>query len=500
MFSPLNADGVINPHRHGPNALGRIDLIAACGLAIVIAYLVATENLNWVPFALGGVIGLVVLLMRWPDGALIGLLVAGSIPRWFMPVSTWNAKPEHIVAAACGGILLFRIFAKMHTWQPLEKLDLLLLAFLAVNYISSFWFSPERASTLRWALLQTLAASPFFLIRQLVTTKEQFARVMKWWLFVGALEATFGLLCYFSHVLFGTGVGITLFFYIGFIPGVHGSLWEPNIFGSYCTCFAVMYLFYYLHDKSKKTWYMVAFALSTVGLLLSLARQAWVCLIVVGGGVFLYSLRRSRGQKKKKRQWKRLVFSIAGVLLAFAVALTAMRGLSDRLTTLSVSEAAEDPTVVRRAGLVTLALQDIEQHPIVGMGSSSFQLLYLGEDDSYQGVGQAWLGSLFFRVVHDTGIIGMVLLGWFIVNLGRRAWRVLAVQDATTTAVGALLAGAIVMVIAYQLTDASTLAFTWIHLGLLAAGVHIAEISSTVSRARVDGPSRSYSTVPQTTT
>jgi hypothetical protein len=392
-----------------------------------------------------------------------------------MPVSTWNAKPEHIVAAACGGILLFRICAKIHTWQPLEKLDLLLLAFLAVNYVSSFLYSPEPASTLRWALLQTLAASPFFLIRQLVTTKEQLVRVMKWWLWVGTLEATFGIACYFSHLVFGTGVGVTLFFYIGFIPGVHGSLWEPNIFGSYCTCFAVMNLFYYLADKKKKTWHMAAFALSTVGLLLSLARQAWVCLILVGGGVLVYNLRRNKAHDKKKMPWKRLAFSAAGILLALAVSLTAMRGLSDRLITLSVSEAAEDPTVVRRAGLVALALQDIEQHPIVGMGSSSFQLLYLGEDDSYQGVGQAWLGSLFFRVVHDTGIIGMALFGWFIVDLGRRAWRARLTQDATSTAVGALLAGAIVMVIAYQLTDASTLAFTWIHLGLLAAGVGIAE-------------------------
>src|ERR1700722_5951556 len=499
MFSQLDANSVIHPRRHGPSALGRADLIAACGFAIVIAYLIATENLNWMPFVLAGVIGLVVLLVRWPDGALVGLLVAGSVPRWFMPVSTWNAKPEHLVAAACGGILLFRICAKIHSWQPLEKLDLLLLAFLAMNYVSSLLFSPEPSSTLRWALLQTLAASPFFLIRQLVATKEKFVRVMNWWLWVGAIEATFGIVCYFSHILFGTGVGVTLFFYIGFIPGVHGSLWEPNIFGSYCTCFAVMNLFYYLADKKKKTWHMAAFALSTVGLLLSLARQAWVCLILVGGAVLLYNLRRDKAHSKKKMQWKRLAFSIAGVLLALAVALTAMRGLSDRLTTLSVSEAAEDPTVVRRAGLVALALQDIEQHPIVGMGSSSFQLLYLGEDDSYQGVGQAWLGSLFFRVVHDTGIIGMALLGWFIVNLGRRAWRVLSVHDATSTAVGALLAGAIVMVIAYQLTDASTLAFTWIHLGLLAAGVRIAEKSSAISGLSVQRPPRSAGTVPQDT-
>jgi hypothetical protein len=231
---------------------------------------------------------------------------------------------------------------------------------------------------------------------------------------------------------------------------------------------------------------MGGFALSTVGLLLSLARQAWVCLIFVGGAVVLYSLRGTKAGNVKeahtnKIQWKRLAFIGTGILIALVIALAAMRDLSGRLATLSVSEAADDPTVVRRAGLIALAIDDIQRHPLVGLGTSSFQLLYLGDDDSYQGVGQAWLGSLFFRVVHDTGVVGMVLLGWFILNLARRAWRILLLRKSTYTGVGALLAGAVVMVIAYQLTDASTLAFTWIQLGLLATGVRIAEIGSAVA-------------------
>ena len=294
---------------------------------------------------------------------------------------------------------------------------------------------PNPASTLRWSLLQTLAASPYFLIRQLVTTKAQFDRVMGWWLWVGAIEASFGILCYLSYLFFRTDVGVTLFFYIGFIPGIYGSLWEPNIFGSYCTCFAVMFLFYYLAGKCKNAWYMWGFAVSTVGLLLSLARQAWVCLIFVGGGVILYSLRGTKPDWRaafgkeahtSNIQWKRLAFIGIGIFIALVIALAAMRGLSGRLATLSLREAADDPTVVRRAGLIALAMDDIQQHPLVGLGTSSFQLLYLGDDDSYQGVGQAWLGSFFFRVMHDTGIVGTVLLGWFIVNLGRRAWRILS--------------------------------------------------------------------------
>jgi O-antigen ligase len=168
---------------------------------------------------------------------------------------------------------------------------------------------------------------------------------------------------------------------------------------------------------------------------------------------------------------------VAGILIAFVVGVTVMQDLSERLATLTVSSAAEDPTVARRVGLVALAMQDIQEHPIIGLGTSSFQLLYIAEDDSRQGVDKAWLGSLFFQVAHDTGLIGMALFLWLIVELGRRAWRVLAapVRTPASTTVGALSAGVLVMLIAYQFTDASTLAFTWIHFGLLAAALGIAE-------------------------
>jgi hypothetical protein len=478
MAAELESQGFAEPASPGANLFARLEITAIGVVAIVAVYLAATESLIWVPFVLGALIGLAALLIRWPDGAIMGLLVAGSVPRWFFPVSTWNAKPEHVVVGACGAVVLFRVASRIDQWKRLEKSDFLLLAFLAANYLSSCVYSPEPASTLRWSLLQTLAAAPFFLIGQLIRTKDYLNRVMRWWLWIGALEASFGIGCYFSHLLLGTSLGITLFHYIGFMPGVHGTLWEPNIFGSYCTCFAVMNLFCYLSDNRRNVWYMVGFALSTIGLLLSMARQAWVCLIIVGGGILLFRLRhnlRHRKAHRKTNQWKRLALALGGVAVAIAIGFFAVRDMMDRVSTLSLSEVAEDPTVVRRVGLIVLALQDIQKHPILGLGSSSFQLLYLGEDDSYQGVGEAWLGSLFFRVVHDTGIIGMFFFGWFMIDLGRRAWRVLWARGSTDVAVGALLSCAIVMVIAYQLTDASTLAFTWIHLGLLAAGIRIAE-------------------------
>jgi len=318
----------------------------------------------------------------------------------------------------------------------------------------------------------TLAVSPFFLIWQVVRTREQLDRFMNRWLLVGALGALFGILCFFSFVAFHTEVGVSVFDFLGFIPAVHGSLWEPNIFGSYCTSFAVMFLFYFLNGTRKNPWYLAGFLITTVASLLSLARQGWISLIFVGASILIYT------QRTTKFRVKHLAPIVVSVVIAFVVGFAVMGNLSDRIATFSLDTAQEDPTVVRRAGMIALAVQDIQEHPVLGLGTSSFQLLYIADSDAtYTGLDNAWLGSFFFGIVHDTGVIGMILFLWLLVELGRRVRRVLAapVRAPATTAVGALSAGVVVMLIAYQFTDASTLAFTWIQFGLLVAALRIAE-------------------------
>jgi O-Antigen ligase len=466
----VRTDGLVAPHPHGWEAFYRLEKIAAIVVAGLALYLAITETLGWVPFAIGALAGLVMLFVRWPYGAILELLVAGSIPRWFVRINKWNAKPEHFVAVAVGLMLLFQMIARKHERKALGRVGFLLLAFLAMNFFSSTVDSPDPSSTLRWALLLTLAVSPFFLLWQIISTTEQLHKIMLLWLWVGALGALFGILCFASYLVFRTDFGMSFFSFLDFMPAVNGSLWEPNIFGSYCTCFAVMFLFYFLDGARRNPWYLAGFLVTTFGGMLSLARQGWICLVGVGGLILFYNLHRS------KIRLKHLAPIVASVLIALVVGVTVMVDLSDRMASFT-GEAAEDPTVVRRAGLITLATQDIQEHPIIGLGTSSFQLLYIADDDtSYEGVDKAWLGSLFFDVMHDTGLIGMILFLGLIVELGRRAWRVLAapVSTSASTAVGALSAGLLVLLIAYQFTDASTLAFTWIQFGLMAVALQIA--------------------------
>jgi O-antigen ligase len=468
MSHEAQTPGLVYPDSGWWGTLHKFERVAAVVSGFAVFYLAGTESLDWIPLVAIALVGLTGMLIGWPYGALGMLMATAAIPRYQLTISSWNAKPEHLTAAVCGVILLLRIWRGNQNWRKLDKVDFLLLLFLALGFFSSYVASPDRAATLRWSLLLTLATAPFFLVSQMVDTRERLEKGMKALLVVGATEALFGILCFLCYLLFGTEFGVTFFFYLDFIPGVHGSQWEPNIFGSYCACFAVMFLFYYLAGGRQGGWYLAGFLVTTVGVLLSLARQGWACLIIVGVMVLLYN------QRRKKIQWKRLVPVGVGILATLLIGVTLMRDLPERLATLAIGKAADDPTVLHRLKFLAFAVEDIREHPIIGLGSSSFQLLY--EDEDNIGVGPAWLDNLVIRVIHDTGIVGMIAFGWFLTELGRRAWRVLkspALHDPSSMAVGALSAGGLVLLIAYQLTDASTLGFTWIHFGMLAAAVQI---------------------------
>jgi O-Antigen ligase len=458
-------------HPRGRKIIYSCEKIVAIAAASLALYLALTESLDWLPFFVGAVAACIMLFVSWPYGALLELFIAASIPRWVVPIHSWKAKPEHFIAAAVGSVMLLRMIGYKHKWKSWSKVEFLVFAFLAMNFFTSIAVSPDRASSLRWALLLTLAMSPFFLLWQVVHTEKQLHRLMVLWLSVGAVEATFGIFCFLSHLAFRTNFGVTIVDFLGFMPEVHGSLWEPNIFGSYCTCFAVMFLFYFLDCSPKNSWYLAGFFVTTVGALLSLARQSWICLIAIGGLVLVYNLRTNN------IRIKHLAPIVAGVLLAIVVGANAVQELSERVASFT-GEAAEDPTVVRRVQMVALATSDILGHPIIGQGTGSLGILYIADSDTtYEGVDRAWLGSLFVGIVHDTGLVGMAIFVCFAIALGRRAWRVIAgsVRSASRTAVGALFAGLLVLLIAYQFTDASTFAFTWIEFGLMASGLRIAE-------------------------
>jgi hypothetical protein len=77
--------------------------------------------------------------------------------------------------------------------------------------------------------------------------------------------------------------------------------------------------------------------------------------------------------------------------------------------------------------------------------------------------------------LHDTGAIGLAIFLAFLVKLLREGVKTLkrTRNREDLRNIGALLSGWVVLLVAFQATDATTMAFPWVHLGLLAAATRI---------------------------
>jgi O-Antigen ligase len=456
---------------------------AVGGEVLVLCWLLTTEGVSGIPLMIVTLLvamAIIAISMRnWPFGAVLTLLIASAMPRFTWTVAGLHVRPEHLAIGLVAGILLLhyrRHSGARATWRAF---DLWLLSYLGVNFVTSALTSPQPHLTLRWALLGALGVAPYFLIRWLVVEEETLVSVFRLLLVVGIAEAAYGTLSFFSYQLFNTRFGIELEQY-GSMPGTYGTQYEANLFGSYTACCALMCLTGYLLDqKERRRWYLWGFSITMLGTFISLARAVFLAFPVAGAFVTWLAARKGRFQMRG-------LLALAGVLVAVLLLFgpVILQSLQDRFSTLSTSEIGEDETTARRLVGITVALSDVGAHPWLGTGTNSFRLLFdwadywplpqtiEGEEDERG----AWIGNTPVRILHDTGIFGLTVFGGFLFTLLsalRRAVRI--APSSVRMIIVALASGLILYAITFQATDATTLSFAWIHIGLIATATTIVQ-------------------------
>lgn len=444
--------------------------------AIVLGWLVVREgpaDVLWLVLAGAAVLALGILIsLRWPLGAISVLVLASAMPRLAGSVFGLHVRPEHVAVAYVLVIVLFRIITG-HSRSPVNLVDYMLIAYVSMNFLTSAFSSPEPRMTLRWAALNAIVIGSYFLIRLLVTNLEALQSAFKVLLWVGAIESAYGILCFFSNRAFGTQFGIAAEQY-GVIPGTHGTQYEANLFGSYSACCAIMFLALYLFDDGSRrnVRSLVGLGLCTAGTLVSLSRAALAALLVVGGLVVLIGTTR-------KKFGRRRIMALASSFALLLLLITPFVGsfLQERFSTIELESPSADSSTWIRMVSLGAALDDIQAHPVFGSGTDSFQLTfnwkdYIGpsEMDDYAG----WISNTPVRVIHDTGIVGLGIFLAFLIVLGVQTIR--AIRRAAgypRVVIIALAVGLVVYTITFQTTEATLLAFPWVHIGLLAAAVNM---------------------------
>jgi O-antigen ligase len=446
---------------------------------VVLGWLVATEG-PWgalsLLFAAVAVVTIGFLVTtRWPLGAIFALVLASATPRLAGSVFGLHVRPEHVAITCVSLVLVFRIISN-HICLRLRQSDYLLVAYVLINFYTSAFSSPNPRMTLRWAALNAIVIGAYLLMRFLVTDMRALDGALQLLLWIGALESAYGILCFFSNRAFGTQFGIAVDQY-GAIPGVHGTQYEANLFGSYSACCAVMFLAVYLFDEGarRNLRVLLGLAVCAAAAFVSLSRTALAALLVIGFLIFIIGL--------KKRQLRlRRFLVVGGSFILLLLAITPFIGsfLQERFDSIELESPSSDSTAWIRIVSLGAAMEDIQAHPVFGLGTDSFQLTFNWKDyvgstemDDYAG----WISNTPVRVLHDTGIVGLGIFLSFLITLGVRALS--AVRKATgytRVVIVALTAGLLVYAITFQTTEATLLAFPWVHVGLLAAAINIVSI------------------------
>ena len=388
------------------------------------------------------------------------LIAATAMPRAAVPVSGVNARPEHVLAG-------FLCLTLPWAWNAREgkiewlRADWLLASYMVINLVSSWFMSIDPNQTTKWALEQLLVIAPYFILRILAGSENTFRRAFRILLVIGAAEGLYATVAIYANKLFGAGFGLSMEQYEG-IPAVYGTQYEPNILGSYCAACTVMMAVMYL--KQKNRWYLMGYMLSFSGMAVSFARASVLAYAAVISLLVLVGLYRGWISWPVLRRLV-LATALGGVVLSPLLVASYM----ERFSTVQVTDVTADPNTFTRAVQLALGVDQFLDHPILGNGTASFQLLFdwqsLGPDWEAQG----WLGNTEIRVLHDTGIIGFALFTGFLISLGLAARKILQNVDAPELL--ALVAACGIYLLTFQATEGTLLGFSWVHLGLIGCGI-----------------------------
>ncbi len=415
------------------------------------------------------VIAAVVFLMAlaWfsksPEASILLVVAASAMPRIFLEIGGLKARPEHLVS----GLMLCAVpFLWKKRPEPVQWIlpDYLLMAYIALTFLSSIFASPEPSQTVKWATQQVLAILPYFWLRVYISDQARMRKVFHFSVLTGVVVSAYAVFCFYANVFFSTEFGVEVAQY-GDIPATYGVQFEANILGAYSGALAVMLLTMYLLERNRKYLMGCAF-FGLVAMTVSLSRAALGATVLglLMVGVFAY---------KRKLLNARVVVSIATAFLCAALLVLpfVFAHYTDRFSTIEISDPTADPNTLTRTVQAVTAWDEVAKHPVFGSGTASFQLAFDWHDFGAGWEELGWIGNTELRVLHDMGVVGFLVFCLFIVSLVQRGWKLIKIEN--NPELVALLTSAVVYVISFQFTEGTLLAFTWVHLGMIGCAISL---------------------------
>ncbi|MCL5025462.1 MAG: O-antigen ligase family protein [Chloroflexi bacterium] len=439
---------------------------------------------------------------RWfPIAAMI---ISTTASGYRLEIAGARVRYDYLVAMALFTAWAIRFARRPHR-PSLRAAPLLFVAWVLLNLAVSLVLPPHPAASLRLVATYALMGLLFFVAMK-EGERSPNLRVALWCLFITSIAASlYAVACRIAYT-FGLVVGIRLEPYSQ-APLTLGVAWEANILGSYAASVvmvALVLLSLRANTTRAMTWLLWAgLIVNTAGLYVALSRAPWASL---AAGILLFlalSLLRRHGTGLRRLSLVVLVVTVAAGATALTVytfdvsapAQASMKvvkaGETGQVSSkvvkagetgqasgkvVEAGAAGEPPApgperimqrlkgaanIVGRFYTYEKAIRFWRRSPIVGNGANSF-----GQLSDIRG---EWQSNLELRILTDTGITGLALFAALLVSIlaapAKIFWKRQLPREAASMV--AFAWAGVVLLIAYQLTDASILGYFWVVLGLV---------------------------------
>lgn len=400
--------------------------------------------------------------LRRASLALPLVLLATALDRYRFDFGGAGLRLEHFVFA--GVVLGWFLAARPRLGElGLARADLLLLVYLAVGLVSSLLFAPSLRESLKFLALMGFGVALYAFVRVLACAPGAFERSV--WLVIaaGVAASAFGILAWLVYP-FGINLGVQTYALENLVTvSPYGTLFDSNTLGLYAMAAALVQITLLLHPagtRTRRQRALLALGLSTtlIAVALSLTRVAWLGLAL---GLVLVVLTSPR---------RRLALAIGGAALALVIAALLINSVLAAsplsVVELSLSRLLTVRSLLFRLDAYTRAWNDFLASPWLGNGVNVFAQKYTSPAGA-----RDWISNFVLMTLHDTGLVGLVVLGSWLAWLGRETW--LALRRAggpLRTLLLALAIAYLALLLTYQATTVFWLGWNWIYLGLIRAG------------------------------
>jgi len=387
-----------------------------------------------------------------------------------------TVKPIHgvLVAVFIAWLILF-VSGKINLKFPLPTV-LAVIFWLVCLWSFSVSIDPSR--TILVLLYLLIAIIGFWLTIQLVRDIDDIKVLAMVLIITAAILALFGFYQFAGDIV-GLPSSVT-----GIKPGydkgtfgfprIHATFLEPLYYANFLFVPFYLAVSYFLaggiKGKLKWFWALIISLLLLVSIVLTVARGAYIALIVSGLVLIIWQYRQFF--KVKNLIVILSVFCLSAVLVLGFLNFSEPRAKDEFLAHIQLEDRTEGESVVSRVQAIDRALDAWYRAPVLGIGLGSYGLWELEDRgevhlaDYYPVVNNQYLETLA-----ETGVIGLIILSIFIIVI---FWRSIKAWFATSdtflrATLSGLTIGVLAIFIQYITFSTIYIIYIWVFIGLLVA-------------------------------